>query len=113
MTTADVSVAIANAIARIHREHYGRGPASTRALVDREHVVVFLEDGYTPMERTLISAGKFETVRHTRHEFQRVLRAEFTAAVEELSGRKVRAFMSEVHHDPDVSVEIFMLERDE
>jgi len=113
MTDPDVGVAIANAIARIHREHYGRGPASSRAVMDRDHIAVFLEDGYTPMERTLISAGKFNTVRGARHEFQLVLRAEFTEAVEEITGRKVRAFMSEVHHDPDVSVEIFMLHRDD
>jgi uncharacterized protein YbcI len=111
MADPEFSVAIANAIARIHRDHYGRGPASSRAVVDRDHVAVFLEDGYTPMERTLIAAGKFETVRHTRHEFQRALRAEFTGAIEKISGRKVRAFMSEVHHDPDLSVEIFVLER--
>ncbi len=111
MADPELSLAIANAIARIHREHYGRGPASSRAIVDRDHVVVFLDDGYTPMERTLISADRFETVRNTRHEFQRALRDEFVGAVEKLTGRKVRAFMSEVHHDPDLSVEIFVLER--
>jgi uncharacterized protein YbcI len=110
MANADMNVAIANAISRIHREHYGRGPASSRAVLDRDHIAVFLEDGYTPMERTLISAGKFDTVRHTRHEFQRALRSEFVGAVEKVTGRKVRAFMSEVHQDPDVSVEIFVLE---
>jgi uncharacterized protein YbcI len=113
MTDPDVSVAIANAIARIHREHYGRGPATSRAVVDRDHIAVFLEDGYTPMERTLIGAGKFDTVRDTRHEFQLTLRDEFVGAIESLTGRTVRAFMSEVHHDPDLSVELFVLARED
>lgn len=111
MADPEVSLAIANAIARIHRDHYGRGPATSRAVVDRDHIAVFLEDGYTPMERTLIDDGKFDTVQNTRHEFQRTLSDEFTGAIEQLTGRKVRAFMSQVHHDPDLSVEIFVLER--
>jgi uncharacterized protein YbcI len=37
---------------------------------------------------------------------------EFRAAVEEITGRKVRAFLSQVTFDPDISVEVFVLERD-
>ena len=38
--------------------------------------------------------------------------ARFTEAVETATGRKVRAFLSQIHFDPDISCEIFVLEPD-
>ena len=37
------------------------------------------------------------------------MRGPFTEAVEEITGRKVIAFMSQVHRDPDMAAEIFVL----
>jgi uncharacterized protein YbcI len=102
--------AIGNAITRLHREHYGRGATTTRTVFQRDHVVAFLEDIYTPVERTLIDAGDPETVKETRQAFQMAMREPFSKAVEEITGRKVVAFMSQVHFDPDMAAEIFVLE---
>ena len=38
------------------------------------------------------------------------MRAEFSAAVEEITGRKVIQFMSQVAFDPDMAAEVFVLE---
>ena len=68
------AIAIGNAISRLHREHYGRGATTTRTIVHRNDVVAFLEDIYTPVERTLIEAGSQETVKVTRQAFQMAMR---------------------------------------
>ena len=81
-----------------------------RTVINRDHVVAFLNDIYTPVERTLIDAGSQETVKETRQAFQMAMRAMFSEAVEEIMGRKVVAFMSQVHFDPDMAAEIFVLE---
>jgi uncharacterized protein YbcI len=73
-------------------------------------VITFLEDLYTPIERTLIDAGDHETVRTTRLAFQRAMEDKFVGAVEEVMGRKVIAFLSQVHFNPDISQETFVLE---
>ena len=104
----DPGLAIANAVTRIHREHYGRGAARARTVMGRDHAVVFLEDIYTIVERTLIDDGKFEAVKQTRHEFQKTLAGAFKSAVEEITGRPVIAFMSETHVNPDIAAEIFV-----
>jgi uncharacterized protein YbcI len=104
------AAAIGNAITRLHREHYGRGATTTRTVWQRNYVIAFLEDIYTPVEHTLIEAGQEEGVRDTRQLFQQAMRPAFTAAVEEITGRKVIAFMSQVHFDPDMAAEIFVLE---
>ena len=38
------------------------------------------------------------------------MEGQFTAVVEEPTGRKVVAYMSQVHENPDLAVEIFLLE---
>jgi uncharacterized protein YbcI len=105
-----LSAAISQAILGIHREHYGRGANRARTVMGADYIICFLEDIYTPVERTLIDAGRFEAVRETRSAFQDTMRDNFSAEVERLSGRKVVGFLSQVHVDPDLAVETFILE---
>jgi uncharacterized protein YbcI len=104
------ATAVGNAVSRLHRDHYGRGATTTRTLYQRNHLVSFLEDIYTPVERTLLDANQHEDVKRTRQVFQMAMRQRFVDAVEQITGRKVIAFMSQVHFDPDIAAEIFVLE---
>jgi uncharacterized protein YbcI len=103
--------AISNAITKLQREHYGRGPDNVRTVVGYDHIICFLENSFVPVERTLLDAGETAAVRETRLAFQRAMESRFVATVEEISGRKVRAFLSQVSLNPDISVEVFVLER--
>jgi uncharacterized protein YbcI len=104
------AASISNAITRLHRDHYGRGATTTRTIIQRNYVVCFLEDIYTPVERTLIEAGRNDAVRETRNIFQDAMGPKFREAVEEVTGRTVIGFMSQVHFDPDMAAEVFVLE---
>jgi len=104
--------ALSNAMTRLHRDHYGRGPGAVRTVIGHDHAMCILEDIYTPVERTLLDGGETEAVKQTRLAFQRAMETRFVAAVEEILGRKVRAFLSQVNLEPDISVEVFVLERD-
>jgi uncharacterized protein YbcI len=101
---------ISNAMTKLHRDHTGRGPNSVRTGVGHDYVICFLEDLYTQVERTLLEAGEQEAVRASRLAFQRTMEPEFVAVVEKATGRKVRAFFSQVSFDPDISLEAFALE---
>nr|HMS73483.1 Na-translocating system protein MpsC family protein [Baekduia sp.] len=61
-------------------------------------------------EQMLTSTGQGRSVSDTRHLYQQAMKDDFTAAVERLTGRKVAAFVSGNHLDPDIAVEIFILE---
>src|SRR6266536_1680907 len=104
------AAAVSNAITRLHRDHYCRGATTARTVIQRNYVITFLEDIYTPVERTLLEAGEDRAVRETRAAFQLAMRKLFSAAVEEIMERKVIAFMSQVHIAPDYAAEIFVLE---
>ena len=103
---------ISNAITKLQHDHYGRGPESVRTVVGYDHVICFLENSFMPVERTLIDAGELTAVRETRLAFQRAMEKTFVTTVEEIVDRKVRAFLSTVSLNPDISVEVFVLERD-
>jgi uncharacterized protein YbcI len=78
-------------------------------LVD-DTVLCILEGGFTVVERTLIEVGRAPAVHEIRTSFQAAMRDQFTEVVESALGRRVRAYMSQVHTDPDVAVELFLLE---
>ncbi|HEX4518935.1 MAG TPA: Na-translocating system protein MpsC family protein [Gaiellaceae bacterium] len=108
---ASASTQISNGLSKLHREFYGRGPNSVRTVFGHDHVVTFLEDIYTPLERTLVEGNEIPAVVEVRRAFQRTMKDKFITVVEEATGRTVRAFLSEVSVAPDISVEVFVLER--
>ena len=88
-------------------ETTGRGPTKARTTIGRDHVLVMLRDTLTKGERRLAEGGFPEDVLHVRGRYQRVMRPKATVMIEELVGRRVIAFMSDNHLDPDLGAEIF------
>jgi uncharacterized protein YbcI len=105
-------LSITNAIVGLHREFYGRGATRGRTVMQENYVLCVLEDIYTKAERTLIDAGNFEEVHRARNAFQGAMEVRFGEAVEELTGRRVVGFLSQVRTDPDIATEVFILEPD-
>jgi uncharacterized protein YbcI len=101
---------ITNQIAAMMCEHYGRGPIKAKSYVNDSLLVCVLSDGFTPIERTMAEAGEHHRIVELRLEFQRLMKSRYTEMVEELTGRKVLAFLSQVHLDPDLTVEMFALD---
>jgi uncharacterized protein YbcI len=94
----------------LHRRFYGKGPTEAKTYAIDDTVVCILHGGFTTVERTLIEEKDVEAVLRVRRSFQRAMERHFTAVVEEALGRKVIAYMSQIHEDPDLAVELFVLE---
>ena len=96
----------------ILREHYGRGPmkAKTYAL-DDIIVVVMRGSGFTALEQTIMDSGEPDRVIAMREDFQRVMATRYKETIEELTERKVLAFLSQAHVAPDITMEIFFVDR--
>jgi uncharacterized protein YbcI len=101
---------ISNGVASLHREHYGRGADRVRTTIQADFAMTALEDCFTVVEKKMIDEGAFGQVRETRTMFQDWMRPRFVEIVENATGRKVRAFFSQVTHDPDMAVELFFFE---
>lgn len=102
--------AISSEIVSLHKQFYGKGPVKAKAFLVNDTVLCILEGGFTIVERTLIDEGREQTVHDMRRSFQLAMENRFKAVIEDALGRKVRAYVSQVHTDPDVAVELFMLE---
>ena len=101
--------AVSNAIVKIFSESYGRGPTKAKTYVFDDYVLCVLEDILTTVERTLVEKGEEALVRTVRLRFQEMESERFTSAVEELMGRPVIAYHSQVTFHPDVGFEMFVL----
>jgi|SRR3954462_4363415 uncharacterized protein YbcI len=100
---------ISKGLVKLHAEYYGRGPTKAKTYIVDDLVAVVLEETFTRAERTLIERGEIESIQNIRRRFQQQMAAEFTALVEQATGRKVRTFLSETNLESDMSVEIFLL----
>jgi uncharacterized protein YbcI len=105
-----LTATISDAISRLVHEHTGRGPSSAWTTLGRDLIVCVMADGLTKGEQRLVEHGRSEAVLQTRKAFQETMRIEAIREIEELSGRRVKAFMSANHIDPDLGVEIFVLD---
>jgi uncharacterized protein YbcI len=91
------------------QDYTGRGATRARTMIDGDTVVVVLEDTLTKGERVLVEHGREAEVLSIRRTFQETMRRELSVAVEQLTGRRVEAFMSTNHTAPDYAIEIFIL----
>ena len=103
---------ISTALVSLYKQHFGKGPTRCRTYLEPDLVVVILGEGYTAGERTLFEAGKWYEVRRARQIWQDSMQKRFVTTIEELTGRKVAAFMSANRQDPDFAVELFVLKRE-
>jgi uncharacterized protein YbcI len=108
-----VQMAVSNAMVRIYKEQFGRGPTKARTnFAGPDTLVSTLQDSLTAAERNLVKLGEHQRLRDVRTFFQHASADEFRGAVEEITGRKVWAFVSGIDTATDVSVEVFYLEPD-
>jgi uncharacterized protein YbcI len=104
---------LSNAMVALFKEFFGRGPADCRTYLETDLVVVVMTGGYHAVEQTLFEAGKWHEVRQTRMSWQDTMEGRFVETIERLTRRTVKAFMSANHQGPDVSVELFVLAKEE
>jgi uncharacterized protein YbcI len=108
--TGSPNAEISRSAVQLVRDYTGRGPTRARTTINTESVMIVLGDTLTKGERRLAESGKAERVLELRHDFQLVMRDDLVGIVERTLGRKVIAFMSDNHLDPDLAVEVFILE---
>lgn len=103
------STTISNAISRIVADYVGRGPDTVRTTLQADMAVCVMRGTFTKAEQSFVVAGQGDFVREMRSRFQETMRADFEAAITEILGRSVLAFLSDHSVSPDIAVEVFIL----
>lgn len=108
-TSGPHGLAISNLVVRLLSEYTGRGATQARTHFNDNLVTVVVQDLMTKGERSLIRDGRSDLVLETRRAYQHTMGGELSAGVEDITGRKVVAFLSANHLEPDAAIESFML----
>jgi uncharacterized protein YbcI len=104
---------ISTALVQLHSRYYGKGPTKAKTHMVDDTVISILRGGFTTVENTLMESGDHDTVHRMRHSFQQAMEEEFRQVIEDATGRTVIAYMSQVHTEPNLAVELFVLEAEE
>jgi uncharacterized protein YbcI len=101
---------VSHTVVRAIKDLYGRGPTHAKTYLCDDWVFCVMAGGLTRDEETMIRGGQQEAVREYRLRFQAVIAPELIRRVEDVLGRKVINYHSQILFDPDRLVEIFMLD---
>jgi len=110
-TTGEMLAAISTRIVQPLRENYGRGPSRAKSYAMDDCIVCVMRDGFTAHERTIVEGGDPGRVIAMRQDFQRLMEDRYRETIETITGRRVVAFLSQAHLEPDITLEIFFLDR--
>lgn len=105
-----LNAALANELGKLIADFTGRGATRSRAFVQQDLVVCVFEDGATRAERNLVAIGEARLVRIQRDALQRAVAPQLVAAVERLTHRTVRSFLSGMDEGGGATIEAFLLE---
>jgi len=105
-----VRTQLANAMVGLKKKHFGKGPTAAKAFLEEDYVFVVMEDGLLTHEETLLEYGMDDAVRSYRLTFQEAVGKTACSAVEELLGRTVIGYHSQITFRPTRVFEIFALE---
>jgi uncharacterized protein YbcI len=110
----DGLLGIANALRRLYKETFGRGPTTVRArYADADVVVVCLNGVLTQAERSLLSSGRSGHVQAARLVLQEALEPSVRDVIQRMSGRAVSAAVTGFTPHDDLSVHVVTLGRRE
>jgi uncharacterized protein YbcI len=102
---------VSTAMVSLHKEQFGRGPTKAQShFAGPDALLCVMEDALLPAERAMVAMGEQQRVRDTRMFFQVATADRFIAAVEQITGRTVRAFASATDPDRQVVMENFIFE---
>jgi uncharacterized protein YbcI len=102
---------ISNAMVRLFKEAFGRGPTKARAqFAGPDTLLVTLESSLTVAERNLVAMGEHQRLREARLFLSHALEDQFRAIVERALGRKTLAYVSGLDTVRDVTIKVFTLE---
>ena len=101
---------ISTSAVQLLHEYTGRGPTKAKTEINEDQVTILLARHAHEGREKLVENGQADRVLQLRHEYQLTMRDDLVAIVERQLDRKVIAFMSQNHIDPDLAVEVFVLE---
>ena len=106
----DVLAAISREMVGAMKKFYGKGPVKAKSYLMDDFLLVVMRDGQLTAEDTMVEAGRENTVRQFRQEFENVMAERLIGTIEQLTGRKVVTYQSQVLFRPHIVCELFFFD---
>ncbi|MDP9135925.1 MAG: DUF2294 domain-containing protein [Actinomycetota bacterium] len=101
---------LSNEMVRVMKRFFGKGPTSAKSYMLDDLLIVVMRGGMTTAEQTMKDFDQEDRVREFRQVFENEMTDHLTARVEEITGRKVVTYQSQIMFDPDLIVEMFVFD---
>ena len=101
---------ISNMMVAMQKEYFGRGPDRTKSYMLDDLLLVVMRGGVTRAEQTMLDFGQEDLVRNFRQQFENEMTKRLVGGIEELTGRRVLTYQSQILFNPHVICEIFVFE---
>ena len=106
----DLLTRLSTEMVRAQKRFFGKGPTSAKSYLLDDFLLIVMRGSQTQAERTMIEFGQENLVREFRQQFENEMTSRLVNMVEDLTGRNVRGYQSQVLFDPEVVIEIFFFE---
>ena len=101
---------ISNEMVRAQKRFFGKGPEEAKSYLVDDLLFIVMRGGMTTAEKTMLEFGQADQVRQFRQLFENEMTQRLTSMIEELTGRTVLTYQSQVMFDPDIVVEMFVFD---
>lgn len=103
---------ISNEMVRAQKQYFGKGPTEAKSYFLDDMLIIVMKGGTTTAEKTMLEFGEEDKVREFRQTFENQMTENLTSMIEELTGRKVVTYQSQIMFAPDRVVEMFVFDRE-
>ena len=102
---------LSNEMVRAQKRFFGMGPTEAKSYLVDDLLFIVMRGGLTTAEKTMLEFGQQDLVRQFRQTFENEMTKRLTDMVEEITGRSVCTYQSQVMFDPDVVVGMFVFDQ--
>ncbi len=101
---------LSDEMVRAQKKYFGKGPTRAKSYMLDDLLIIVMRGGFTTAEKTMLDFHQEDQVRHFRQTFENEMTERLTDMVEDITGRKVLGYQSQVLFEPDVVVELFVFD---
>lgn len=107
----DMLARISTEMVRASKKYFGKGPTSAKSYMLDDFLIIVMRDNRTVAENTMVDFGQEALVREFRQQFENEMTGKLEGMIEELTGRKILGYQSQIIINPDIVIEIFFFDR--
>jgi uncharacterized protein YbcI len=107
----DMLSRISTEMVRAQKKYFGKGPTSAKSYMLDDFLLIVMRENRTVAERTMVDFGREDLVRTFRQEFENEMTGKLQGMIEELTGRRILGYQSQIIIRPDIVIEIFFFDR--